>query len=65
MRTKRRLTDRFWAVLTTINVVAIIFPISLILSASTGHAGIIGMVVVVGIVLLLAIDTISILIAYL
>lgn len=64
MATKRP-TQKFWVVLITVNVLAMIYPISLVLVAESDYARFLGTLALVVIVFLLAItDTISILMGY-
>lgn len=62
---KNKPTERFWTVLGTVNVLAIIYPVSLLLHADSPDAQLLAAFAFVGVGFLLAItDTISILLAY-
>jgi hypothetical protein len=58
-------TTRFWMVLATLNVLAMVCPVSLFLRADSDDARLVATFVLIGVVFLLAItDTVSILVAY-
>jgi len=62
---KKTPTKRFWAVLVTVNVLAIIYPITLVLRADTPDAQLLATAALVGVGFLLAIvDTICIVLSY-
>lgn len=62
---KNRPTTRFWTVLVTVNLLAVIYPITLLLRADTPDAQLLATFALVGVGFLLVItDTISILLAY-
>jgi hypothetical protein len=63
--TQRNPKTRFWAILTMINVVAMIYPVNLYFQADNGDAQFFATIVLLGAALLLAItDTVSAIVAY-
>lgn len=57
---------RFWTILATINVVAMIYPVTLYFQADNGDAQLFATIVLLGAAFLLAItDTVSAIVAYL
>jgi uncharacterized membrane protein YhaH (DUF805 family) len=63
---KPKSRDEFWLVLGTLNVLAMVYPTSLYLRAASTEDQILGLAVLIGLGLLLAIiDTVSVMVAYL
>lgn len=59
-------TDRFWLVLGGVNVLAMFYPVSLLLDRSSGDGQLLASVLLVGILFVLGIaDSVSIMLAYL
>ena len=62
---QRRHKAKFWTILAMVNVVAMIYPVTLYLQADSGDGQFFATVVLFGAALLLAItDTVSALVAY-
>jgi hypothetical protein len=62
---KNKSKDQFWLVLGTLNVLAMLYPMSSYLQADADEEKILAVCVLIGLALLLAIiDTVSIVVAY-
>ena len=63
MKTSKPATE-FWAVLTMLNVLALMYPLHLLISANSGDENLVATCVIVGsLFLLLVVDAISIVVA--
>ncbi len=62
---KNRSKARFWTTLTAINLMMLVYPVCMLLGADSQEATFMGIVVLTGVVLVVAIaDIVSVLLAY-
>ena len=60
-----KLTNRFWTVLTGVNLFVVLLALGVVAAAETEYARVVAVLVLVGVVLLLAVtDAISIVVAH-